>query len=348
MTVIPIRNLYVMLVFAGRDAGLLSDRDVGECDFDRPLDLLAQLLDASLARLRNRGLERRYITQHEHGAAPRGTVSLDRAIAQLMLPRGHLAWTADDLLSDTPANRVLKAALRIVLRDATVRTERRRGARRSLDSFAGVSDLSPREACRAKAQAPRALPAYTNALRLAHLILEHSLPDEGAEGSSWQRLASDPERMGELFEAFVRGYLAYHLKGRARVHAPLLDWECEAIDVASLAMLPIMRSDVCVEIAGRPPGIIECKFYQMPLVTHVWSEVEKLRSGHLYQLLAYLRAGERRWGTRPRGMLLYAVAGRSVDLTWSLEGFEVRVRSLDLGVEWEKLAKALDEIALFL
>ena len=344
---VPVRNLYVMLVFAGRDAGLLSDRDVGRCDFDRPVDLLAQLLEASLRRIRKRGLERRYVTVHEDGAAPRGSFALDRTVAQLLVSRGHLAWTADDLLADTPANRVIKAALRVLLVDSTVARERRREARRSLELFAGVADLTPTAALGTSASAPRMLPVYGNALRLARLILERSLPDEGAEGEAWRRLASDPDRMGELFEAFVRGYLAYRLGRRARVHAPWLEWDCTSDDEASLTMLPVLRTDVCVEAPSHAPLVIECKFYQTPFSQHAWGDVDKVRSGHLHQIFTYLRVGERRWGQRPRGLLLYAAAGRSVDLVWSLEGYELRVRSLDMGAEWDRIETELGDLVGF-
>ena len=191
------------------------------------------------------------------------------------------------------------------------------------------------------------LPVYGNALRLSRLVLERSLPDEGAEGEAWRRLASDPDRMGELFEAFVRGYLAYRLGGRARVHAPWLEWDCTSYDEASLTMLPVLRTDVCVEAPSHAPLVIECKFYQTPFSQHAWGDVDKVRSGHLHQIFTYLRVGERRWGQCPRGLLLYAAAGRSVDLVWSLEGYELRVRSLDMGAEWDRIETEFGDLVGF-
>ena len=70
-----------MLAYASRDRGLLSDRDIGACDFERPLELLARLLDASLRRVRVRGIDQQYVTHVEQGVAPRGSLDLGRTVS---------------------------------------------------------------------------------------------------------------------------------------------------------------------------------------------------------------------------------------------------------------------------
>ena len=59
---IPIRNLFAMLAFCWRDAALVDDAGIGACDFDRPLEVAARLLDHVLRRLFRRGLELRFTT----------------------------------------------------------------------------------------------------------------------------------------------------------------------------------------------------------------------------------------------------------------------------------------------
>lgn len=83
--------------------------------------------------------------------------------------------------------------------------------------------------------------------------------------------------------------------------------------------------------------ILECKFYQTPFLAHPQSEVEKVRSLHLYQLLAYLRAAERKWGKSPRGQILYALAGRAVSERWVLDGCDCSVSTIDLSREWGEI-----------
>jgi len=341
MSIIPIRNIYVMLAYASRDAGRLGDEGIAACDFERPFDLIARLLDASMHRLRHRGVERNYLTQEEQGSCPRGTISIPTTISKLLHVRGELAWSVDELVAATPSNRVLKASLRHLITQGSVAGAVRRRLRAHVAALGTVQDLTARDAVHLHVIPPRGNPEYLTALRLARLALEHLLPDEGQSGVSWKALLHDPERMGELFEGFIRGFAAHEYAGEAVVSAKPLTWGT----AEDYELLPMMRTDVYVDWHHSAPTICECKYYQNPLIRHQWGQSDKLHAAHLYQLMAYLRAVQRTESSEPCGVLLYAMAGKAISERWELEGFQVDIVSVDLSQEWAQLRD--DMIGIF-
>jgi len=64
---------------------------------------------------------------------------------------------------------------------------------------------------------------------------------------------------------------------------------------------------------------------------------DKLRSAHLYQLLAYLR----NLGDNSEGILLYPTAGVALDQIYILQEHRVRVTTIDLTRSWRDIAAGL-------
>jgi len=255
----------------------------------------------------------------------------------LLLVRGELVWNADDLDPDTTCNRFVKSALRVLLTSGSVATEVRRRLRAHVGWLSDVQDCSVLDAMALQPRAPRGIPEYRSALRLAQLVLESALPDQATIGRRWRSLLDEPERMGALFESFVRGFAAHELRGQASVSSRRLQWEAESVSGDGLDLLPSMLTDVFIAWKDRAPTIGECKFYQHPLIENQWNDGSKVRSEHLYQLMAYLRAAERVCKSNPAGVLIYAKAGRSVKEHWVLNGLDVRVVTVDLSRPWPEI-----------
>lgn len=341
MNRIPIRNVYVMLAYASRDAGLLDDRAIAAGDFERPLDLVGRILNATMRRLRQQGLDRQYLELHEQGTEPRGAISIERSIARLLPAQGQLAWTVDDLVVDTPCNRLVKCALRHLMNTSQVDRALRLQLRAHIQWLSEVQDIGALDAIRAPVRAPAGLPAYRPALRLSRLVLEHLLPDEGRTGRAWRSLLNDPKQLGDLFESFVRGFAVFELAEQASVSVRKLSWELGQHSTGASQLLPEMRTDVFIEWRHRPPTVGECKFYSSPLAQPRFGSEKKLRSQHLYQLMAYLRATERVEGVKPRGLLVYARVDEGMLEDLVLEGFNLRVATLDLSQEWDEVRGGL-------
>lgn len=344
MAEIPVRNIYALLAFAGRDIGLLDDNAIGACDFDGPYDVLARLLDASMRRIFSRGLHRRYREEDQQGPKPRGALDLGRTVGALLHIRGELAFRVDERVPDTAPNRVLKAALRGLLRDATVDRAVKTHLRRHFGRLSGVGDVAPGTALVERTDVPRGLQVYRPALLVARLCQARMLPDEGQSGAQWRRLLESEDRMGELFEAFVRGFAHHTLSQTCKVGVRHLEWDRAGASTRGNALLPVMKTDVFLDWHHGPPTICECKFYRSPLAQHPQSAAAKLRSSHLYQLTAYLRAASRDSADPPAGLLLYATVDESVHETMVLEGFPLTIVTLDLARPWEELRRQLNAV----
>ena len=114
-------------------------------------------------------------------------------------------------------------------------------------------------------------------------------------------------------------------------------------------MIPKMEADVILETADGGIGprriVLDTKFYLEALSGHYG--VLKLRSAHLYQLLAYLRNREATMqpGPRHEGILLYPLTDAPLRADVRLEGFSIRARTIDLGQEWRQIhANMLDVV----
>jgi 5-methylcytosine-specific restriction enzyme subunit McrC len=113
-----------------------------------------------------------------------------------------------------------------------------------------------------------------------------------------------------------------------------MDWDGSPIGDADFALIPQMETDVTLR-SDSSVIVIECKYTESIYQRNYFTE--KFRSGHLYQLLAYLR----NLGGDAEGILLYPTAGITVDQTFFLQGHRVRVRTVDLDRNWPEIAASL-------
>jgi 5-methylcytosine-specific restriction endonuclease McrBC regulatory subunit McrC len=91
---------------------------------------------------------------------------------------------------------------------------------------------------------------------------------------------------------------------------------------------------------------MDAKYYKSALQEHYG--VEKAISANLYQLMAYLRTeGALQQSIRPEGILIYPVGENVVDRSFVIDGFPVRLYTLNLSQDWRQIEHdLLDLIAL--
>jgi len=138
--------------------------------------------------------------------------------------------------------------------------------------------------------------------------------------------------MRKVFQDFV--YNFYRIEQQHfEVSSERFHWDTSECDEKALALLPEMVTDVGLNSPSRKI-VIECKFTPDALKEN-WGKLSA-RSGHLYQLFAYLKHLERRGGAHKHceGLLLYPRATHSVDFVFDTQGHTVRVVTLDLRAGW--------------
>jgi len=118
---IPIRNLFHLLCYAW---DRLDERDLIEAGRAPPprdtLNLLGRVLVSGVAALVRRGFERGYREWQEEIAGIRGRLELTATIRRDLPKYGRAACDFDELEHDTPANRVIRATLTLLMRSPLV------------------------------------------------------------------------------------------------------------------------------------------------------------------------------------------------------------------------------------
>lgn len=336
---IPIRNLYVMLAFAGSLRTGLGEASCGAIDGDAlPLDLLARLLSEKLAWMRSHATPRNYRVRDEVGTRPEGALDLATTLRGMHLVHRRVAYQIDELQLDTPHNRLICAGVRVLIRSPQVTSSVRDELRRQLAAFAGVSYVTQHDALRIDwTLRERGQAYYAEALGLARLALLETLPDEHERDAHWRKLLDDHERMGELFEEFVRGFLGIQFAGLGNVTKPHFHWSS-----TPHPLQPQLHTDLMIERHADPGLTIgECKLYRSPLMPGR-NGGQRLRPAHLNQLFAYLCAAATRYPARPiEGMLIYALVDEPFDGELMLRDFRVRIHAIDLRLPWKDLRQQL-------
>jgi 5-methylcytosine-specific restriction enzyme subunit McrC len=367
---IPIANLYYLLAYAFE---LVDERVLTRAEaeaFDAPVDLLAALLEAGMARQIKRGLYREYVVQREELATLRGKVDVAASLRHKMARQPRLTCEFDEYSQDNAYNQALKAVALLVVRSPSVKRELRAALKKSLLYFSHVRTVDVRSIAWASFVFTRENKSYRLLLSLCQLLVEGMLMAD-APGGAMLAPAVNDATMARLFERFVLRYFIVHHAG-LHPAAPQIPWALDEDYTGT--MLPVMKSDVVLCAGGGCGGVsggadaagasghfaahyaekrlvIDTKFYGQTYQEHGRFGAKTVHSGNLYQLFCYVKnlaAGAPR--AQVAGMLLYA---RTEDVCQPNERFVmvgnvIYVRTLDLSQEFSGIARELDAIAALL
>lgn len=340
---IPIRNLYYLFCYAWQRFPPGGAVETGvDASPDLP-NLFARMLVNDVNSLLRRGLDRGYRTFVEETRAPRGRMLLDAIVKQQTLRRGAVVCAIDELTPDVQHNRIIKATARFL--------SRTRGVEASLVHELGaivlklqtVSDVRLSADAFKGVQLSRNTRQYAPLLKLCELVWRAQMPDETGTGNRFADILKDEATMSLVFEDFLRNFYGHH-QTRYRVNREIMSWDAIALDEASAGRLPIMETDITLRSRERTI-VMDAKFYKETLVSR--GGAGKVRSGHLYQLFAYLEhAGTRTPHLPCDGVLIYPTVGVDVALRYRIRDHNVLVKTVNLGREWPDIHQDLLDIPL--
>ncbi|MGP4080622.1 5-methylcytosine restriction system specificity protein McrC [Pseudalkalibacillus sp. R45] len=158
--------------------------------------------------------------------------------------------------------------------------------------------------------------------------------NEDARGDKFINFEQDSKAMVYLYEDFVRNFYRKELP-ESRVYRENIYWNAEGED---LDYLPIMQTDISIEMYDRKI-IMDTKYYQN--ATSSRFNNEKLISGNLYQLHAYLSNFINKDKKDLTGVLLYPTVDKDLDLYYKILGSKVKVCTVDLNQDWRKIHQRL-------
>ena len=319
----PLRSLIFMASYSGLQAEVDDASFAFEADEDLPAALASALIRA-VGEATSRELLKGYVSIEETGTVIRGRWDIARQLKVRPSIPVPVELTYDDYTEDVPENRILKAALRVLVRLEQL-------PRRVVDKigpllglFSEVSDLSGGSAV---------LPAesrlnahYQPALRLARWFLEATswAHTEGASSGSAFLL-----NVAKVYEDFVGRAL------RATLHPEGFDIDLQVSDWRlDIEGKVRMRPDIVISRHGRVVAVADTKY-------KVWGESDgSPPNADVYQALAYaVTAGVRAvhllyvsGDVEPRRYEIAAagttVVAHAVDVSGEPGELESRVRKL--------------------
>jgi 5-methylcytosine-specific restriction enzyme subunit McrC len=215
---IPVRNLWLLMLYASDLTRIKGAFDaITEDDVNDLPDLVACLLAYSVERRLRRNLTRGYRHREMVLTRVRGRIDILTTEARRLLSRGEVSCRFDELTSDTPRNRLVRAALDLMVR--LVRSdELRQRCRALISSLAevGVGTGRPSRAELALDQMGRNDSSDRFMVALARLAFDLALPTENSGSTA----LVEPERE----EVWVRRLFEKAVLGFARVELEPLRW----------------------------------------------------------------------------------------------------------------------------
>jgi 5-methylcytosine-specific restriction enzyme subunit McrC len=332
---IPVQNVYYLLCYAWNRIEARDKVDVSSLTGDRIENLFAKVLTEGTAHLIRSGMDRGYVTETQEERRVRGKLLVSQSVKRCLLKRGIASCSVDELSYDLPHNRILKAAIRELLRLETVDASFRLRLKSHVQSLGLVGDVPLTPGAFRGIQLHRGNARYGLLLDFCRLLANCLLPTPGRGPRRFHPFTASEQQMGELFQSFVRNFLSRE-QATYRVSAPKLSWGETALPGTPNGWLPEMRTDAVLQ-SDDHAVVIEIKYYADPASSHFGAQ--RLRSAHLYQLGTYLD----HFATEKAacGLLLYAAPPSLPDQDYLIRGRRIHVRSLRLDQPWQEIHRAL-------
>jgi 5-methylcytosine-specific restriction enzyme subunit McrC len=343
---VPIQNLYYLFCYAWQfipdDLALDLALDVGGIQSPDVLNLCAHVLTAGIDRLLRRGIDQGYVGFREETSRLRGRIDMTGTVTGLTWLHARAVCQFDELTPNTIHNRILRTTVRL-LSNARIESGLLNRLREVDHRLSGVSTIQVHASLFKRIQLHRNNAFYAFLLRVCELVYLSLLPDRSGDSPSWFRdVLSDEEYMAAVFEEFIRNF--YSLKqSQFTVCRTQPKWTATAADPTNLRFLPTMNTDVTLSSVGRRI-IIDAKYYRDALQSNYGSRT--VHSSNLYQLLAYLRGSsqETPGSQLIEGMLVYPVGEECVDLKYTIDGYPIRIYTLNLGQPWLRIEEDLQRL----
>lgn len=335
---IPVKNIYYMLAYAWdhpHESRIINVYGEDEKDI---INLLSKILILKVKSLIKRGFYREYKPVKEESGVLRGKVLFKESIETFSYKRGKMHIIHEEFTPDILHNQLIKATMIRLSMYEHLEHKYFEDLKRLLMYFRSVSRIELKPKFFYQVKLHRNNQHYRFILNICQFISENVLLHEGAGESAFNDFSRNHMKMARLFENFVKYFYRRECPG-SKARSETLDWGAIGEKVE---YLPLMHTDISLEV-GKQKYIIDTKFYQHGLVEFKGKEI--VRSGHLYQIYAYLESDRRkRNGDKSIGILLYPRVNQTFQLNYEIQGFQVKIWSIDLAVNWRNIEERLKDI----
>ncbi len=339
---IPISNVYYLLAYAW---GLMSPqgfRRLAQEPFKNAEDLLATLFLQSLRPYLVKGLPSEFLSYKNETSSLHGKFYFEDSIKQGLLAKHQLICSEERLEPEQLLSQVVKTTLEILSTQELTplhqkQVERWKQRLKKVPKLEVSASIPWAWLTKGRKKKEITL------CNVCRLILEGNIQTP-QQGKLFLEELLDEKSMPKLYEKFLLGYFQIE---HPQLHpsSPQIRW---VIQEGQDPFLPRMQTDVVLRKKNHIL-ILDAKYYSNLLQHSPFGQKETLHSAHLYQLFAYLKNWPVQENQKVDGLLLYAKSDQGIDLNqcYQLNGHTLQVKTLDLNLPFEDIAKTLDEIALF-
>jgi 5-methylcytosine-specific restriction enzyme subunit McrC len=183
---------------------------------------------------------------------------------------------------------------------------------------------------------------YDFLIKICEIIYDNILIAEDPGKSKFRDFIQDERQMAYLFEEFVRNFYKIEVKD-CRVSREDIYWDLIPTDDHSASYLPKMVTDISIE-RNDSKAVIDTKYYKEALTTYY--DQEKIHSGHLFQIYAYLKNLEAKGGINKHcsGVLLYPTVDQEIRLNYKKDEHKIMIRTLNLNQYWKDIENDLKDL----
>ena len=313
---------------------------IGSEDFENTHSLFAEIILRLMTRQIKRGIHRDYSLNVEMMSSLRGKIDISKTISNMSHTKRQLVCEYDMFTEDVFPNRVIKAAVTVLLRHGDL-SPKTSGGLKWITAFLGeVKDVRPSDIKFVLLRTQRLTNDYKMLLSICHLLFDGLLMTE-ENGEYRLRSFLRDDKMHLLFEQFVREYFRHHHREfdpRARE----IKWDLPPdIDAT---YLPTMRSDTTLSLDGRTV-IIDTKWYNRTMSTFFGKQ--SYHSSNMYQIYSYVSNAAKGIKGNVSGVLLYAKTDEPIDHDedYIISGNRISVKTLDLSQPFVRIQSQMEAIA---
>ena len=340
---IPIRNIYYLLTYAWNRLDQNGLVDVGRLSGNNVADLLAHVLVSGTTRLLKEGLDRGYIEENDELTFLRGNIDFDRSIQKMSFKKAKACCRFEELSPAVLHNRILRTTLRNLSTVYELDKDLKVQLINLWKKMGEVPEIGLSRKLFRSVQLNRNNSTYYFLMNVCELAYNLMLPDENGKETGFADYLRDDKKMRMLFQHFVRNFYTAHLDG-CSTSADAIKWDAIPEDLQAEKYLPVMQTDIVVR-SYEKTWVIDTKYYREVFSAREnWPE--RIKSENLYQIFAYLKNLERNGGkdAKADGILLYPTTSEDVRLGYAMQGHKVRICTVNLANDWEKIHKELMEL----
>ena len=340
---ILIRNVFYMLTYAFQELRQNNYEKIATEDFDNIHDLFAEILARGIASQLKQGLRREYVAKHETLSTLKGKLDIDGSVRNLAARKRKLDCDYDELSVDNIFNQIVKTTAVLLIKHGDVRKERKAMLKKSMLYFSEVSTIAPSCIRWSTLKFDRNSRTYRMLIYICFFVLDNLILT--TESGEYAMNSFSDEHMCRLYEKFIlEFYRRHHPECKPRAAQVKWNFNMELVSAESQAVLPIMQTDVFLEI-GRRTLIIDAKYLTHSLNEHMGGRV--LNSPNFYQINSYVLNHDSKHTGMVDGMLLYAQTQGEGEMDYTYvnnDGNMFYVKSLDLNQDFQSIKAQLENI----